>query len=81
MDLKHSQKSVENCVEVRGGGLRGEVEGASEELHPEQREDEDEQEEEEEKGHDGRQSVHQSYHKIAKWRPVPAKMKKNHEHC
>ena len=33
-------------------------------------EDEDEQEEEEEKGHDGRQSVHQSYHKIAKGRPV-----------
>jgi hypothetical protein len=36
-------------------------------------EDEDEQEEEEEKGHDGRQSVHQSYHKIAKGRPVSEK--------
>ena len=73
LHLENSEQCAGDGVEVGGGRLGREVERSSEELHPEQREDEDEQEEEEEKRHDGRQRVHQSYHKIAKWRPVPEK--------
>ena len=51
--MKDSEKSNGEGVEVRGRRPVLEVEGSSEELHPQECEDEDEEEEEEEQGDDG----------------------------
>ena len=51
--LKDGEQGVDDAVEVGGGRFFREVEGAAEELHPEEGEDEDEEEEEEEERQDG----------------------------
>lgn len=51
--LKDGEQRVDDAVEVGGGRTVLEVEGAAEELHPEQGEDEDEEKEQEEERHDG----------------------------
>ena len=72
MNLENCEQGARDRVEVGRRPAFRKVEGASEDLHAEQREDEDEQEEKEQKGHDGRDGVHEGDHKISQARPVPA---------
>ena len=65
--LKDCEKGVDDRVEVGRWRLIGEVERAAEELHPQQSKDEDEQKEEEEQRQDGRQGIHEGYHKVTEW--------------
>ena len=69
--LKDSEKCNWEGVEVGGRRPVLEVEGSSEELHPQECEDKDEEEEEEEQGDDGPHGAQQRNDKVAKWRPVP----------
>ena len=69
--LKDREKCIDDRVKVGGGRLILKVEWPSEKLHPEQSENEDEEKEKEEQRHDGRQGVHEGYHKVTEWWPVP----------
>ena len=68
--LKDGEQGVDDAVEVGGGRFFREVEGAAEELHPEEGEDEDEENEEDEQGDDGGDGVHEGLDQAAHGFPV-----------
>ena len=68
--LEHRQQRDNERVEVGVRSSVGEVEGAAEELHAEQREDEDEEEEQEEEGEDGAHGVEERDDEVPQRGPV-----------
>ena len=68
--LKDSEHGDWKRVKVWGGSAKVKVEGAPEELHPEQGEDEDEEEEEEEEGDDGLHGGEQGDDQVPQGGPV-----------
>ena len=68
--LKDSEHGDRKGVKVGSWGAEVEVEGAPEQLHPEQGEDEDEEEEEEEEGDDGLHGSKQRDNKVSQGGPV-----------
>ena len=71
MYLEDGEHGDGERVEVWRWGPVWEVEGASEELHPQQGKNQDEQEQEQQEGYDGFHGAEQWYDQVAQGRPVP----------
>ena len=70
-NLEDCEQGTGDCVEVWGWGPAWEVEEAAKQLHAQEGEYENEEEKEKEEGEDGRDGVHQGYHKVPQRGPVP----------
>ena len=68
--LEHGEEGDDEGVEVRVGRPVREVEGSSEQLHPQQGEYQDEEEEKEEEGEDGPHGVEEGDDQVPQGGPV-----------
>ena len=69
--LENGEQGTGDGIEIWGWSPLREIEWSSKDLHAKECKDEDEEKEKKEERHNWRDGIHQSYHQVPKWGPIP----------